>query len=276
MIQDIAPHLLQNQFIPDAVPEEDSLVFCFENRSILMKEEGDTVRVPVKADLPEDTLLTFLFRLDDRPCFLAEKVPAGNGCSYLPQAMLRVLPLPRYLAFAGVTAMHLNDFYKNNRYCGTCGTATVPSQTERSLVCEHCGRIIYPRIAPAVIVGVIHGDELLLTRYKSVPGRVRYNALVAGFTEIGETVEETVAREVMEETGLRVKNLRYYKSQPWGFADNLLMGFYCDVDGDPTVTVDHDELQSAIWTKREDIELQPNDFSLTNEMMKRFKEGLDC
>lgn len=77
----------------------------------------------------------------------------------------------------------------------------------------------------------------------------------------------------MEETGLKVKNITYYKSQPWGIADDILAGFYCDVDGDDTITMDSTELKLAEWRSREDIELQPDGFSLTNEMMKMFKEG---
>jgi NAD+ diphosphatase len=97
---------------------------------------------------------------------------------------------------------------------------------------------------------------------------------VAGFTEIGETLEETVEREVMEEAGLKVKNIRYYKSQPWGIANDILAGYYCDVDGDDTIHMDDNELKSACWTAREDIVLQPDESSLTNEMMKNFKEGI--
>nr|MCR4704778.1 NUDIX domain-containing protein [Lachnospiraceae bacterium] len=85
--------------------------------------------------------------------------------------------------------------------------------------------------------------------------------------------EECVAREVMEETGIKVKNIRYYKSQPWGMALDILAGFYCDVDGDDTIRMDANELKYAEWVKREDIVLQPNNLSLTNEMMNEFKEG---
>ena len=125
-------------------------------------------------------------------------------------------------------------------------------------------------IMPAVIVGVTNGDKLLLTKYKT---GFAHNALIAGFTEIGETTEETVAREVMEEAGIKVKNIRYYKSQPWGSANDILLGYYCDVDGDDTITMDSEELKYAEWVAREDIVLQPGSFSLTNEMMKMFKEG---
>ena len=133
-----------------------------------------------------------------------------------------------------------------------------------------CGYTAYPRIMPAVIVGVKNGDSLLLTKYRR---GFAHNALIAGFTEIGETAEETVAREVMEEAGIRVKNITYYKSQPWGIANDLLLGFYCDVEGDPTITMDENELKYAAWVNREEIELQPDSASLTNEMMRMFKTG---
>ena len=98
-------------------------------------------------------------------------------------------------------------------------------------------------------------------------------ALLAGFTEIGETVEETVAREVMEEVGLKVKNIRYYKSQPWAFSDTLLMGFYCYLDGDAEVTLDEEELALAEWFERDEIPVEPSRDSLTNEMIIKFKQG---
>ena len=139
------------------------------------------------------------------------------------------------------------------------------------MVCPVCGNRSYPRIMPAVIVGVTDGERILMTRYR---GR-EYNghALIAGFCEIGETGEDTVRREVFEETGVRVKNITYYKSQPWGTANDLLMGFYCELDGDPGITMDPNELKYAAWVKREKIELQPDDCSLTNEMMMMFKTG---
>ena len=121
-----------------------------------------------------------------------------------------------------------------------------------------------------MIVGVINGSRILITKYKS---GFRHNALVADFMEIGETVEETVRREVMEETGLRVKNIQYYESQPWGIASDILMGFYCDVDGSTEIHRDDRELGYAEWVERKDIILQPTDHSLTNEMMRKFRYG---
>ena len=139
------------------------------------------------------------------------------------------------------------------------------------MLCPSCGRHEYPVLMPAVIVGVTNGDKLLLSKYE---GRnFKLHALIAGFAEIGETIEETVHREVMEEVGIRVKNLRYYKSQPWSFTDTLLMGFFCELDGEDGITLDTDELAMAEWFEREQMPVEAEDLSLTNEMMMAFKHG---
>jgi len=113
-----------------------------------------------------------------------------------------------------------------------------------------------------------------VTRYAGRP--FRGWALIAGFVEIGETLEDTVRREVMEEVGVKVKNLRYYKNQPWSFTDTLLCGFYCDLDGDDTVTLDTAELKEAHWLSREELPPRQNEASLTAEMMERFRLGEEC
>ena len=193
------------------------------------------------------------------------------GFDFMTVRSLTSHPLePKTHAYAAFTAMHLSEWYNRHQFCGRCGSILRRDDIERAMRCDNCGQIFYPRLNPAVIVGVRNGDSILLTRYKQ---GFKYNALVAGSVEVGETIEEAVAREVMEETGLSVKNIRYYKSQPWGIAGDLLAGFYCDVDGDDRIHMEETELKYAQWVKREDIELQPAQYSLTNEMMKLFKEG---
>lgn len=129
----------------------------------------------------------------------------------------------------------------------------------------------FPKICPAVIIGVIDGDRILMSKYA---GReYKKYALLAGFTEIGETLEETVSREVMEEVGLKVKNITYYKNQPWAFSDTLLMGFFCELDGSDQVKLDENELALAEWFERNQIPVEPDDISLTNEMMMAFRDG---
>ena len=281
MLQDIYPHKLKNSYIPDKKASDDSLVIHFDNEGkILTKEEGKPFpRLSEFGERP--SLLTYLFSMDEDDVFLAEdgSVQAPSGTVYMRVREFRKKPgIPKKSIFEAFTAKQLSTWYLNNRYCGRCGELTSRSTIERAIVCGKCGNTIYPRVVPAVIVGLIKrgetraDDRILLTKYQ---GRsdVPYYALIAGFTEIGETFEETVAREAMEETGLKVKNIRYYKSQPWGVVDDILAGFFCELDGDETITRDESELAVAEWTRREDVVLQPDDLSLTNEMMTLFKEG---
>ncbi|MGM9605614.1 MAG: NAD(+) diphosphatase [Faecousia sp.] len=271
MIQDISPHMLYNQYDPTARPSAEDWVLCFDGQALLLGPQGQFPRV---AELGAEDY-TYLFTVDKERFFLLrqlEMLPEGFTFTDVKQ-LRREQCLPKHQIFAALTGKHLADWYRDTRFCGRCGGKTVHSQTERAKTCPACGYTAYPRIMPAVIVGVKNGDKLLLTRYRE---GFAHNALIAGFTEIGETAEQTVAREVMEEVGIRVKNIRYYASQPWGIANDLLLGFFCDLDGDPTIHMDENELKYAQWVRREDIQLQPDDFSLTNEMMTRFKTGAEA
>ena len=137
--------------------------------------------------------------------------------------------------------------------------------------CPECGLMEFPKICPAVIIGLTHKNKILMSKYA---GReYKKYALLAGFNEIGESIEDTVRREVMEEVGLNVKNIRYYKSQPWSFTDTLLLGFFCELDGKDDITLDRDELAMAEWFEREEMPVKEEDLSLTNEMMMAFKNG---
>ncbi len=268
MIQDIAPDRLDNSFAP-LVPDQDDFILCFDGDGRLLTGiQEDRIRFTTGREVPAAGAV-YLFSVGDSRYFLSPgaEMPALSGMEYRTIRELRNLQPGKEL-FAAFTAWHLWRWYADNRYCGRCGGVTGFHGKERALQCGQCGHVIYPRINPAVIVGVIHGDCLLITRYRT---GYAHNALVAGFTEIGETAEETVAREVMEETGIRVKNIRYYKSQPWGMAQDLLMGFFCEADGSTEIHMDRGELQYAEWVRREEIVLQPNELSLTNDMMKYFR-----
>ena len=273
MIQDIAPDQMENAYRRKE-PTPDSPVMHFRQGKILAvyDETEEAIRFPSFREYPGDPECVYLFSISGKPYFLAlsEAGIPENGERYSLQELRGLKLRGNTDIFAAYTAYHLWNWYRVSRYCGACGAETAHDDRERAKVCPQCGNRIYPRINPAVIVGVTNGEKLLITRYKS---GFRHNALVAGFTEIGETAEETVAREVWEETGIRVRNIRYYKSQPWGMASDLLMGFYCDVDGDDTIHMDVDELRYAEWVPRKEIELQPSDYSLTNEMMRMFRDG---
>lgn len=269
MIQDIFPHKLYNQYDKTAVAAASDWVLYFDGNKLLVTDSGEFPKV---SDFAAGEF-TYLFTVDTERYFLLKNldaVPKGMHITDVP-TLRREHTMEKHKIYAALTGKHLADWYRDTKFCGRCGTSMRHSETERAMKCPSCGYTAYPRIMPAVIVGVRNGDSLLLTRYRTGFG---HNALIAGFTEIGETAEETVAREVMEEAGVRVKNIQYYKTQPWGIANDLLLGYYCDLDGDLTIHMDANELKYAEWVKREDIVLQPDDFSLTNEMMTMFQKGI--
>ena len=271
MIQDIFPSKLNNSYAK-LTPSGSDCIFVFDDEGRLyVKEEDGRMIFPACDILPAMSCI-YLFSIDDDKFFLTLEDAGEDLPGYEPLSVRKIRDSlqDKKLLFAAFTAYHLWKWYTDNRFCGRCGMTLEADDKERAMRCSRCGNIVYPRINPAVIVAVRNGDRLLITRYNR---GYAHNALVAGFAEIGETFEETVAREVMEEAGLRVKNIRYYKSQPWGMAQDMLAGFVCDVDGDDRIRMDEDELKYADWVSRDEIELQPNDLSLTNEMMKMFKEN---
>ena len=271
MIQDIYPSKLNNNYADHNMSPEDFVLWFNSEGKVYVRIDEGRIGFVSGSDMKESPVV-YLFSVDDQKYFLAldEVNFQDPEFGYYSTRDLRDRSSGKEL-FAVFTAYHLWKWYTDNRYCGRCGEKLNFSKKERALVCPSCGNVVYPRINPAVIVGVIKGDKLLITRYRS---GYAHNALVAGFTEIGETLEETVVREVMEETGIKVKNIRYYKSQPWGMAQDILVGFFCEADGDGDIHMDESELKYAEWVSRENIVLQPNNLSLTNEMMKLFREGI--
>ena len=216
----------------------------------------------------------YVFRLQDVNYFIwwGEGGESGDPSYAYESTMTLRQVISKNIAFGIMTAWHLFDWYRSNRFCGRCGAKTVHDGKERMMRCPECNNMIFPKIAPSVIVGVTHGDRLLLSKYAN-RNYTRYG-MIAGFTEIGETVEETVQREVMEEVGLKVKNIRYYKTQPWGVTGGLLLGYYCDLDGDDeTVTLDQNELAMAEFYPRNALPAHDDGISLTREMVRVFEEG---
>ena len=276
MLQDLDAGRLENEFRNITAGAEDTILCFHEGQVLLRRNADDTLTLPTLSRLAARQSFAsprYIFRMQERNYFLwtdTMPVPPDGGFAYEPVRQLRQLK-SKEICFAVMTAWHLYNWYRANRLCGCCGTPTEHDSRERMLRCPSCGNMIFPRISPAVIVAVTDGDRLLLSKYA---GRAytRY-ALLAGYTEIGETIEQTVHREVMEEVGLRVKNLRYYKSQPWGVDGNVLMGFYCDLDGSNTIRIDEDELSMADWYSRDALPAQDDGISLTREMIRVFEEG---
>lgn len=150
--------------------------------------------------------------------------------------------------------IQLAEFYRSHKWCGYCGHEMHPSKTEWASLCGHCRQRYYPQIAPCIIVAIRRGKEILLAQHTK--HRNGIYTVLAGFVEVGETLEQTVAREVMEESGLKVKNLRYVSSQPWPFPQSLMMAFMADYEsGD--IHIDPKELLDAAWYHHEALPQLP-------------------
>lgn len=273
MIQEIAPHLFDNQFAHREIAAGD-FVLRYSGGGMAAQERDGTLCLPDASllSLQARQQAVYAFSIDGVGYFLVPpETELPPQWEQISSAQYRQA-LPQEVAFACGVGESLARWYGGNRFCGRCGSPMQHSKTERARVCPQCGATVYPKICPAVIVAVTDGDRLLLTKYRGRTFR-RY-ALVAGFNEIGETIEETVHREVLEETGLRVKNLRFYRSQPWVFTDSLLMGFFCDLDGADTVRLQEDELSEGGWFDRSALPTDHSIISLTGEMIELFRQGL--
>ena len=247
MIQDIEPKHLFNEWKKNAVPKKSSAVVQFRGQDLLCRIDDNGLKFPSRAQFTEpDEAFTYLFELDGREYYLLfdENERVLDGYSYRNIGLFRT-EKPKELAYAAVSAWHLCSWYRDARYCGR--GAVTP------------------------------GYYLLFTKSATRPGAPR-TALVAGFTEFAESFEQTVHREVMEEVGLKVKDLRYYRCQPWGISGNIMMGYWCRLDGDDdTIHLDNFELADGAWVSREELRKNytGNGIALTSEMIAEFAAGRD-
>ena len=277
MIHDIAPHKFNNEFkVADPKPT-DYLVVFFGDKSLL-KKNGDSFEIPKVEDFNrEDIPCHYLFSIDDTAYFLADfsiskelVESASDDYVLCPARTYRYMGDP-LLRMGGATAAHIAHWESLNRFCGRCGSEMTRSEKERAVVCPKCRNTVYPRISPVVIVAVRNGDKLLMAHNIDNPNPRLF--LISGFVEIGESLEQAVHREVMEEAGLRVKNIRYFGSQPWPFSDSLIAGFTAELDGDDTIRMQQEELSEAMWVKREDIPEYETDVSISCCLIENFRRG---
>lgn len=244
--------LSQSRFVPGVAAPEDTgdvpaLWFLFRERALLVHDRDTLVLSSDPAQLGLDIAeRLYIGRLGDHHCFAAALSRDAEAPPDTTFADLRTL-FGRFdepmFALAG-RAVQLVDWDRTHRFCGQCGTQTEPSPQERSRRCPRCRLIVFPRLAPAVIVAVERGDEILLARSRGFPPG--FYSVPAGFVEPGESLEQTVAREIEEETGILVDDVRYFASQPWPFPHSLMVGFTaCFAGGE--LRVDPVELEDAAF-----------------------------
>jgi len=274
LFQDIEPHLYHNEFISKK-PTENDYVFVLNKDAVLLEDRDGELSLPyysaMKSNFPDVTKdLIYLFSIDETAFYLALQETAETDKFQFQDIHLFRDMKPSWLAFGGATAYHLALWYDTHRFCGRCKRPFLRKTDERAVFCPNCGNVEYPKISPVVIIGIIDGDRILLTKYST--GYKRY-ALVAGFVEIGETLDAAIKREVLEEVGLQIKNIRYYKSQPWAFSSSLLFGFFVELDGNDCVKIDTNELTEAVWIHRHALPTDDSTFSLTWNMIEAFRNG---
>ena len=200
--------------------------------------------------------------------FKGKDVFIANTCSdnsFYPLHVVYDIDKDLYLMAA--KAVLVRDWYISHQFCGRCGEKTVLDEKDMMLKCPSCGQNHYPRISPAIIVAIRKGDELLMAKH-SYHDNIRF-ALIAGFVEPGESIEEAVHREVLEEVGIKIKNLKYERSQSWPFPNSLMLAFTAEYDsGD--IKVDGDEILKAKWFKKDEIIRYGTDISISDWLIQSF------
>jgi NAD+ diphosphatase len=240
---------------PNKTPQQ-AIWFVYQDEKLVVKVNGDSVMIPGSADLKQVNLVPvhqqYLGTLDGRDCLAAELppnvlIPDGWEAKGLRE-MFGALE-EEYIWIAG-RANQLVDWNQSHRFCGRCGAPTEDKSDERAKFCPRCNLINYPRLSPAIIVAVRKDDRLLLAQNKRF--RSGYYSVLAGFVEPGETLEECVQREVFEEVNIRVKNIRYFDSQPWPFPNSLMVGFTAEYE-DGEIDVNKSEIVEADWFSADNL-----------------------
>jgi NAD+ diphosphatase len=260
----------------EAEPDDSALVFAFHEGRLLVRrheERAEPVTYGAVASLLADVIARiYLGRLDGRACFAillpAEpEMPPGYAFMGLRE-LFGQLEEPIH-GVAG-RAFQIAEWYLNHAFCGRCGSQTELAAGERARACPNCGATYFPRINPAVIMLVEREGRMLLARNKLFRGP--FYSCLAGFVEPGESLEEAVAREVLEEVGIEIEGVTYAASQPWPFPSQLMIGFYARHRAGE-IKVQDSEILDAGWFGPAELPQLPGRFSLARQLIDGYLEG---
>ncbi|WP_296876279.1 NAD(+) diphosphatase [uncultured Methanobrevibacter sp.] len=250
----------QIDFSDEITPETDDYLFIFnENRELYLTSDR---QLPKTLDDFDVEFCLFIGKYKGKNSFV---VNVYDETSFYD--LKEVYEFNPDLYHIAGKAVLVRDWYISHEFCGRCGTPTQIDEKDMMLKCPSCGQVHYPRIAPAIIVAISKENELLMAQH-SYHDTIRY-ALIAGFVEPGESIEEAVHREVLEEVGIKIKNLKYMKSQSWPFPNSLMLGFTAEYEsGD--IKVDGDEIVKAKWFKKDEIIRYDSDISISDWLIQNF------
>lgn len=248
----------------DSYESDDAYYFIFNNQRELYLTEDKTL--PENFDNFDADFKLYIGKFRDKDTFV---VNVKDNETFLN--LKEVYDLNKDIYLMAAKAVLVRDWYISHQFCGRCATNTILDEKDMMLKCPSCGQVHYPRIAPAIIVAIRNGDKLLMAKH-SYHDNIRY-ALIAGFVEPGESIEEAVHREVMEETGIKIRNLKYQKSQSWPFPNSLMLGFSAEYDSGE-IKVDGDEILKAKWFKKDEIVRYESDISISDWLVQSFIDNV--
>ena len=247
--------------------------FVFRLNKLLVANDFDKVKIPYSKSLSELNItplrIQYLGTLQGSPCYSAEattETAAPEGMGYKDLRSLFGSMDEDIFLLAG-RAIQIVSWDQTNQYCGRCGTRMETLEGERAKKCPSCGLINYPRISPAAITAVIKGNKILLTHNAAFRGNI--HSLIAGFVEPGETIEECVHREIFEEVGIKIINLKYFGSQPWPFPNSLMIGFTAAYESGE-ISVDGQEITEAGWYGASSLPELPGKMSIARKIIDWF------
>jgi NAD+ diphosphatase len=265
--------------IPPESASHPAWWFIFTGYRLMVRQSGDNLTIP-QADSSEDLGIAIspplhLGTLGGHPCFAAaaeegSKIPVGAAFEDLRSLFSRI---DDTVYEAALTAIHLLEWHRNSQFCGKCRGALKPLIDMRAKECELCRRLEFPRLSPAIIVLVEKEGALLLAR--SARFTAEFFSVLAGFVEPGESLEAAVHREVKEETGITVKNIRYFGSQPWPFPDSLMIGFTAQYESGE-IKIDGEEIVEAGWYRAGNLPPIPGKLSIARQLIDWFVAKQDA
>jgi len=257
-------------------PEEitdNSLWFMIRDQKIIVFSENETSVIPEYKGLSNHGIvpehIQYMGSYNNIPCYASEiseqdEIPEFFSL-HLPLSL--VSKIDEDLVLLAGLANQLVNWSRNHRFCGKCGNLTKDKKDERAKICSDCDQIYYPRLSPAIIVAVLKDDKILLAHSQRFPSK--FYSVLAGFVEPGENLVECVKREVREEVGIEVKDIKYFGSQPWPYPDSLMIAFTAEYDGGE-IKVDETEITDAGWFAREDIPRIPPSISIARKLIDWF------
>lgn len=250
--------------------------FAFQGNKLLICIESDKTYIPCLMDIKAVGLTPirqqYLGTLADTDCYSVEIEQdhvSPKSMSFKGLRQLFGSLEDDFFSLAG-RAFQIMEWDRTHQYCGHCGTPTLPLSGRRAKQCSKCGLVSYPRLSPAVIVLVERGDEILLARAHHFPANLY--SILAGFVEPGESLEDTISREIYEEVGIEVKDIQYFGSQPWPYPNSLMIGFSATY-ASGEIQIEEEELVDAAWFTKDNLPLIPPKLSIARRLIDWFVAG---